>query len=74
MKTGNIMSMAVQLGSDGNFYCEFGELPFEKIDDVFKNEYEASLVKTIHKFMDKKFKEASTSLQSEIQAVTSTIV
>lgn len=74
MKTGNVISMAVQLGNDGNIYCEFSELPFEEIEKVFKNKYEASLIKTIHKFMNKKFKDASISLEKEIQAVTSTVV
>lgn len=74
MKKGNIVSMAVQLGIDGNIYCEFAELPFEEIEKVFKNKYEASLIKTIHTFMNKKFKESSISLEKEMQAVTATIV
>lgn len=73
MKTANIISMAVQVGTDGNFYIEYSELPFEKIDDVFRNKFEASLVKSIHKFMDHKFKDAAISLSKEIKTVTSTI-
>ena len=72
MKTGNIVSMAVQLGIDGNIYCEFSELPFEEIEKIFGDKYEVSLIKTIHKFMNKRFKDASISLEKEIQAVTST--
>ena len=40
---------------------------------IFKNKYEASLVKTIHKFMNRKFRDASISLEKELQAVTSTL-
>jgi len=74
VKTGNIVSMAVQLGTDGNIYCEFSELPFEEIEKIFEDKYEASLIQTIHKFMNRRFKDASISLEKEIQAVTSTIV
>lgn len=61
--------MAVQIGSDGNIYCEFSKLPFDKIDEVFKYQHEASLIKIIHKHMDKKFQEAVVSLEKEIQAI-----
>lgn len=67
------MSMAVQIGTDGNIYCEFSELPFEEIDSVFKESYDASLIKTIHKFMEKRFKDTSIALEKEIQAVSSTL-
>ena len=73
MKTGNIISLAIQLGTDGNVYSEMSQLPIEEIDGIFKNKYEASLVKTIHKFMNRKFRDASISLEKEIQAVTSTL-
>tara|TARA_A100000172_G_C3038000_1_gene109252 strand:- start:1143 stop:1367 length:225 start_codon:yes stop_codon:yes gene_type:complete len=74
VKTGNIMSMAVQISTDGNIYCEFSELPFEEIDNIFKDKYDASLVKTIHKFVNRKFKDTSISLEKEIQAATSTLI
>ena len=49
------------------------QLPIEEIDGIFKDKYEASLVKTIHKFMNRKFRDASISLEKELQAVTSTL-
>ena len=50
------------------------EKSVKEIDNIFKDKYDASLVKTIHKFVNRKFKDTSISLEKEIQAATSTLI